>query len=212
MPRKKIIKKASKKIKVNKKQSRFLSEFKLKESYISLFLGALVVLIVAVVGLSSLKMNALHKGTVQETSSTHTELSVPDVIGNSQSGQSYVVRPGDDLWHISEKFYKSGYNWIDIAKANNITNPGIIFSGTRLIIPNVEPILSPEEARIQQIGMSQAQGAILENTYTVVKGDDLWNIAVRAYGDGYKYTDIIKANNLQNPSLIFSGNVLKIPR
>ncbi|PIZ97158.1 MAG: lectin, partial [Candidatus Levybacteria bacterium CG_4_10_14_0_2_um_filter_35_8] len=38
------------------------------------------------------------------------------------------------------------------------------------------------------------------------------NIAVRAYGDGYRWVDIARANGLENPDLIFSGNVLKIPR
>ena len=56
------------------------------------------------------------------------------------------------------------------------------------------------------------QDKITANTYTVVRGDNLWNIAVRAYGDGFKWTEIAKANNLANPSLIHSGNVFKLPR
>src|SRR5207248_9194835 len=33
----------------------------------------------------------------------------------TQVGQKiYTVAPGDDLWHIAEKFYKSGYNYVDI--------------------------------------------------------------------------------------------------
>jgi nucleoid-associated protein YgaU len=45
-----------------------------------------------------------------------------------------------------------------------------------------------------------------------VKGDSLWKIAVRAYGDGYKWVSIAKANKLVNPNLIHSGNVLTLPR
>ncbi len=54
---------------------------------------------------------------------------------------------------------------------------------------------------------------LVENTrYLVRAGDTIWDIAVNVYGDGYKYTDIIAANHLENPSLIFSGNVLIIPK
>jgi len=46
----------------------------------------------------------------------------------------------------------------------------------------------------------------------VVKGDNLWQIALRAYGDGYQWVKIARENKLANPDLIHSGNILKIPR
>lgn len=51
-------------------------------------------------------------------------------------------------------------------------------------------------------------------TYTVVKGDCLWNIAKKFYGDGSKYTVIYDANKDVvggNPNLIYPGQVLTIP-
>lgn len=50
-------------------------------------------------------------------------------------------------------------------------------------------------------------------TYTVVKGDSLWNIAKKFYGDGSKYTLIKDANGnpIKNASLIYPGQVLTIP-
>lgn len=50
-------------------------------------------------------------------------------------------------------------------------------------------------------------------TYTVVKGDCLWNIAKKFYGDGSKYTIIADANGdkIKNPNLIYVGQVLTIP-
>lgn len=50
------------------------------------------------------------------------------------------------------------------------------------------------------------------NTYTVVEGDWLSKIAGRAYGDITAYEKIAKANNIQNPDLIYPGQVLVIPR
>ena len=51
-------------------------------------------------------------------------------------------------------------------------------------------------------------------TYTVVRGDCLWNIAKKFYGDGSKYTTIYNANKSVvggNPNLIYPGQVLTIP-
>jgi nucleoid-associated protein YgaU len=51
-------------------------------------------------------------------------------------------------------------------------------------------------------------------TYTVVKGDCLWNIAKKFYGNGSKYTVIYNANKSViggNPNLIYPGQVLTIP-
>lgn len=50
-------------------------------------------------------------------------------------------------------------------------------------------------------------------TYTVEKGDCLWNIAKKIYGNGAKYTVIANANKdkIQNPNLIYPSQVLTIP-
>lgn len=51
-------------------------------------------------------------------------------------------------------------------------------------------------------------------SYTVVKGDCLWNIAKKFYGSGSKYSVIYNANRSViggNPNLIYPGQVLTIP-
>ncbi|WP_300781921.1 LysM peptidoglycan-binding domain-containing protein [uncultured Acetatifactor sp.] len=51
-------------------------------------------------------------------------------------------------------------------------------------------------------------------TYTVVKGDCLWNISKKFYGSGAKYTIIYDANKSViggNPNLIYPKQVLTIP-
>lgn len=49
--------------------------------------------------------------------------------------------------------------------------------------------------------------------YTVKRGDCLWNIAKRFYGNGAKYTTIYNANRskIRNPNLIYPGQILWIP-
>ena len=49
------------------------------------------------------------------------------------------------------------------------------------------------------------------NYYTVVRGDTLWGIAKKFYGDGSRYPEIAKANNISNPDLIYAGQKLLIP-
>ena len=47
-------------------------------------------------------------------------------------------------------------------------------------------------------------------TYTVKKGDCLWNIAKKPLGDGAKYKEIAQKNGISNPNLIYPGQVLKL--
>ena len=51
-------------------------------------------------------------------------------------------------------------------------------------------------------------------TYTVKKGDCMWNIAKKFYGNGSQYMKIYEANRGvigSNPALIYPGQVLTIP-
>lgn len=52
------------------------------------------------------------------------------------------------------------------------------------------------------------------DSYTVVKGDCLWNIAKKFYGKGSQYALIYNANRdkIKNPNLIYPGQVLVIPK
>ncbi|WP_108682694.1 peptidoglycan-binding protein LysM [Methyloceanibacter sp. wino2] len=49
--------------------------------------------------------------------------------------------------------------------------------------------------------------------HTVAKGDTLWAIAEKSYGDGSKYMTIFEANKpmLSHPDKIYPGQVLRIP-
>lgn len=60
---------------------------------------------------------------------------------------------------------------------------------------------------------STPQASNPQRTYTVKKGDCLWNIAKQFYGNGASYGKIYDANTNQiaNPNLIYVGQVFVIP-
>lgn len=50
----------------------------------------------------------------------------------------------------------------------------------------------------------------IPKTYTVKRGDTLWAIAKKELGDGSKYTELAKLNNIKNPNLIYPGQTIKL--
>lgn len=50
--------------------------------------------------------------------------------------------------------------------------------------------------------------------HEVKKGDNLWKIAEKHYGNGSKYPEIFEANKpmLKDPDLIYPGQMLRIPK
>jgi nucleoid-associated protein YgaU len=201
--RKKATNNAPKKI----NQNGNFNGFKIMESYTSLILGAIVVLIIGILIVSFAKINKN-----REASSIMDSVSTEN-LEDSNTSSTYTVMAGDDLWTISQRFYNNGYKWVEIAKLNKIENPGVIHVGNKLILPTENP---KEDVAINVTAPSTnteiTNKSITGNAYTVVKGDCLWNIAVRAYGDGFRWTEIAKANHLVNPSLIHPGNYFIIPR
>ena len=100
--------------------------------------------------------------------------------------------------------------WVDIATENKIANASIIEVDQELVIPNLEEQVTQTEEMPTE---SDAQIASTESQqYTVEKGDSLWKIAVKVYGDGYKWVEIAKENKIITPNIIYSGNILVLPR
>ncbi len=156
-----------------------------------MILGAIVVVVVGI-----LVVNYFRNKKVGEI--------LPPVANESAtptSGKTYTVVAGDSLWKIAESAYGSGYNWTDVAKANKLANPSKIEVGQKLSIPETTTKVT--------VGTKEA---ISGATYTVVKGDSLWKIAVRAYGDGFQWVKIAHENKLVHPNLIHPGNILTLPR
>lgn len=223
-----------------------IKNFKLNENTVSMILGGLVVLFVGYLAINFLRgNNVTNNETITDVATSSSDLtSLPT---------THIVEAGETLWSISEKYFKSGYNWVDIASANNLTDAGVIRTGMELTIPNVSArlansTLSTEAAVATQTPEATATPTVeptmiatatiaatpsattapviadgsdkgMESTdmmtatsYVVVKGDSLWKVAEKVYGDGARWMEIAKANSLVNPRVIHSGNNLVIPR
>src|SRR3990167_4785709 len=109
------------------------------------------------------------QGEITEKAAQHTEEKKKE---ESKLPRDYTVSKGDHLWKIAVAVYKDGYKWVNIASANNLKNPDLIIPGQRLTLPKVTAA----------------------STYTVVRGDTLWDISNRFYGSGFSWTKILDAN------------------
>lgn len=85
--------------------------------------------------------------------------------------------------------------------------------GTKTININFD-VGKPKATVVQQRETAASPAPAASQSYTVAKGDCLWNIAKKFYGNGSKYSIIYNANKSVvggNPNLIYPGQVLTIP-
>ena len=106
-------------------------------------------------------------------------------VALAQEDGTHVVQPGETLNQIARQY---GVSVEDLAFANGITNPNLIYAGQVLTIP----------------GAGSGGERV---TYTVVRGDTLFSIARRF---GTTVDALVELNNLADPSRISAGQVLVI--
>lgn len=83
----------------------------------------------------------------------------------------------------------------------------LIFNYFNKPSPEVGPSQTTEQTESGDVSPENLPGK-----YTVKEGDTLFLIAEKYYGDGFKYEEIVKANNLTDVNTIEVGKVLEIPR
>lgn len=179
--------------------------FKSTEEVVSMFLG--LVIVVVVVGLI-FNFFQKKKGSITIPGSTDVEISqnIKENIGLDE----YVVKKGDSLWKIAEMKYNDGYKWSQIAKENNLKNPGSIEIGQKLVLPKIE---TKEVITNVDVVKENGNVTLVNNEYKVVRNDSLWKIAVKVYGDGYQWVKIWQTNKskINNPDGLEIGMTLTIP-
>lgn len=198
-----------------------LKNIKMNESMLSMVLGVVTIFIVGLLVFNFYKQTGseqisdLGESTTVDVNELVGE--VPVVTGDdgerypASLSEKYTVVSGDHLWKIAEDNYGSGYNWVDIAKANDITTVGVVHVGQELMLPKVS-VKVVDVDQVTTMTKHEADDVINGSEYTVVTGDNLWSISVRAYQDGYKWSEVAMANNLVDANLIETGQVLSLPR
>jgi len=194
------------------KLKRFLKSLRMNESSISMALGALVVVVVGIL--------------VYNYFSSINKVAEPGMITQEgvelieEEGEfvpkdlpaTHMVAQGEHLWAIAERYYGTGYNWVDIAQENQLINADLLAEGQVLVIPRTGIKVVEKPKPVEVTGTTTA--SILGEEYMVAKGDHLWSVAVRAYGDGYRWAEIWEANQdmVVNPDAIEIGMILRLPR
>ena len=106
---------------------------------------------------------------------------------------AYTVQPGDSMWSIANRF---GVSLDALIAANpQIPNPAVIFPGQIVCVPR---------------GTTPGPCPPGTFSYTVQPGDSMWSIARKF---GVSLDALIRANpQITNPSLIFPGQIVCVPR
>lgn len=181
---------------------KLLKTIKLNESTISMVLGLIVVIIIGTLIVKYLRTD---RGTIPaELLSGTNSIEV--------ATKTHKVVKGENLWNIAVKYYGDGFKWVEIATENKLENASIIEVDQELVIPDIKTEVVDATVNNTTLTKINIDNPITTATYEIVKGDSLWKIAVRAYGDGYQWVKIASENKIVNPDIIHSGNILVLPR
>lgn len=119
----------------------------------------------------------------------------PKNMDTSTEYQTVEVKKGDTLWGIAEKYLGSGSRYREIMSLNSLTSvtihPGLVLS-----IPGTNA--------------SANEAAKKTKTYTVKKGDTLWDISAKYLKNGSRYVEIMNLSKITSTT-IHVGQVLALP-
>lgn len=128
-PKKKTPKKVTKEKTVT--SQKFYDQLKLSESYMSLILGAIVVVGASVLFLFFFKES--RKPVSNRPAVLNSSIS-PSITKNPE--KTYTMQENETLWDVAVREYGDGFRYTEIIEANNFENPDYVPPGTKIIIPN----------------------------------------------------------------------------
>ncbi|HUN05405.1 MAG TPA: LysM peptidoglycan-binding domain-containing protein [Aggregatilineales bacterium] len=133
----------------------------------------------------------------------------PSTTPTPANEETHVVRQGETLFRIALRY---NISVSDLAAANGITNPALIYAGQTLRIPGqVAPTATATRTSAPPTATPNATATPVPpptTSYTVQRGDTLLKIASR-----FETTvnALLRLNRISNPNLIFVGQQLQIP-
>lgn len=129
------------------------------------------------------------------------------------AGTVYVVQAGDTLSGIARRY---GVTVADLAAANGLLNPNLIYVGQRIAIPaasaaaapTIQPTGQPTSQPTAQPPARPATPPAARQIHVVQSGETLFRIALK-YGTTVQA--LAQVNELSNLALIYVGQQLIIP-
>lgn len=201
--------------KIHIPEQSFLEKY---ESQISTFFGFLVVFVIGIAFIFFLRKLPLTKTpsllnfgaqTSNENLITPAEKNaIANLISQADSASAHVVQAGETYWSIAQKTLGSGYRWKEIADLNPTVPVRNLAVGKQIILPTVA--VKP----VESAPVAQKPVQTQPKTHVVVRGENLWKIAIKEYKNGYKWTSIYTANKKvigSNPGVIRPGVRLTLP-
>ena len=134
---------------------------------------------------------AQYRGWSEDLNLTRLIEKVPDAP-KPVTGGAYTIKKGDTFWALEAA---NGWTHGTLQTLNPGVNPTQLAIGQPIVVPGGAPVAQ-------------------RRTYKVVKGDTLWAIAVRFYGNGGKWQAIYNENRAaigNNPNVLKIGTELVIP-
>lgn len=121
-------------------------ELKSSQSYSNLILGLIIILIIGILLLSYFKRTQSELGGATQTPSQTQQSG--DVTPETLPGK-YIIKEGDTLFSIAEKYYKDGYQYPKIVESNNLMSENAIEVGQTINIPKLEATPTPSPTPAQ---------------------------------------------------------------
>jgi LysM repeat protein len=121
----------------------------------------------------------------------------------------YTIVRGDTISGIAQRY---GLTTAGLLAANNLSRTSIIYPGQTITLSGssiaITPVSNVTPADPPSTPPTSAPAPVINNTYTIARGDTVTSIAAR-FGVGVDA--ILNANGLTRASIIYAGRTLTIP-
>lgn len=140
-----------------------------------------------------MKINFINTSLFKRMASLGMTLVVLGMPQLAKGDEQHVVKKGDTLTGISQKYYGTITLYDELARYNDIENPNVIRVGQIINIPDRKYLYD------------------IVDYYEVKKGDTLWKIAGEYYNDNNYWKELGEYNGITNQYTLKAGTILTIP-
>jgi nucleoid-associated protein YgaU len=113
---------------------------------------------------------------------------------------------------------KSNKTWLEKFKESE-SSTSVVFGAIVVVVVGIllfnysrsNPSISNDGEATESASVMSPTGIQLPTTHTVVQGETLWAIAERYYGDGEKWSDLVRENGMADNGMVEIGQVISVP-